>query len=289
MFMADARRAAALLLITAYATPLLGYSLQINNHTPAVAALIVALYFGLGLYTGRLNPAGWRFALFGLASAFVFAMDMPVTIFPACMGGMLFLRYPRQSLLWGALGAAPLLLLHFGVMAYITGNPMPVQTRESMYNFRNSYWRNPIGVDGLNESSLVYLFHLSFGRFGTFTLFPVLLLGVVGGFKGLRDACCPARGPVLAGAAAFTVMTAYYVVATNNYGGAAYGFRWHIGAVPILALLAAPCFARIRKPWHWGVVCLLTAVSLFSAWECLQAPWGASHEWTCRWLFGPVY
>lgn len=289
MFMPDARRAALILLLFAFATPMLGYSLQFNNHTPAAAALTVALYFGLGIYCKKMPPAPWRFAVFGLSSAFVFTMDMPVTIFPAVMGALLLLRHPKQSILWAGLGAAPLLLLHFGVMAYMTGNPLPVQTREEMYNFRNSYWRNPIGVDGLNENWLVYLFHLSFGRFGTFLLFPVLLLGIAGFWVGLTGAYRDAGVPLVAAAAAFVVMTAYYVVATNNYGGAAYGFRWHIGAVPVLMLMAVPAVASAKRPWHWAVIGLMAAVSLFSAWECLQAPWGASHEWTCRWLFGPVY
>lgn len=289
LFLPDARRAALAVLLFAFASPLLGYALQLNNHTPAVAALVVALYFGLGIYTEKLPAAPWRFIVFGLTCALVFTLDMPVTIFPAALGLLLLWRHPRKSILWAGLGAAPLLLLHFGIMAYITGNPLPVQTREEMYNFRNSYWRNPIGVDGLNERRLVYLFHLSFGRFGTFLLFPALLLGFAGLYPGLTDPRCPARLPLAAGAAAFLVLTAYYVVATNNYGGAGYGFRWHIGAVPILTAMALPAVAAAKKPWHWALIALLAAVSLFSAWECLQAPWGASHEWTCRWLFGPVY
>ena len=183
----------------------------------------------------------------------------------------------------------PLLLLHFGIMTAITGNPLPVQTQEEMYNFRNSYWRNPIGVDGMNEGRLLYLFHLSFGRFGTFLLFPSLVLGIVGFFVAIRDHRCPARMAVWGAAAAFTIMTAYYVLKTNNYGGAAYGFRWHIGAVPVLVLLAMPAISIFTKSWRWAVLIVLLGISAYSAWECWEAPWGASHEWTCRLLFGPVY
>ncbi len=289
MFMSNHRDGALLLLFLAFATPLAGYACQFNNHTPAAAALMVALYFGLGMYADKLAPKPWRFMVFGLCSAVVFTMDMPVTIFPAFMGMLLMLRFPKQSVLWGGIGAAPLLALHFGLMAAITGNPLPVQTQEAMYNFRNSYWRNPIGVDGLNEPRALYFFHSHFGRFGTFLLFPVLLLGVVGWFKGLTDRTCPARLAVLAAGGAFAIMSGYYVLATNNYGGAGYGFRWHIGAVPVLVLLAMPMMPVMTKSWRWALLALLVAVSVFSAWECMQAPWGASHEWTCRWIFGPVY
>ena len=289
MFMSNFRDATLLLFILAFASPVPGYACQLNNHTPAVASLIIAFYFGLGIYTGKLNPSPWRFCVFGFFSALVFTLDMPTTIFPALMGGMLLLRFPRQSIVWGTLGGMPLLLLHFAIMTVVTGNPFPVQTQESMYNFRNSYWRNPIGVDGLNEHGIIYFFHMNFGRFGTFSLFPVLLLGVFGFFKGLRDRNCPARLPILAAGIAFFIMTAYYVMKTNNYGGASYGFRWHIGAVPALVLLSIPAISSVTKSWRWGIFIILAIISVFSAWECWVAPWGASHEWTCRYLFGPVY
>ncbi len=288
LFLEDDRRA-ALLLLAALATPLPGYACQLNNHTPAAAALFAALYFGLSMYADKRAPTPWRFMAFGFSSAAVFVLDMPITIYPAAMGLLLFARFPRQSVLWSLAGAAPLLLLHFGLMAVIAGNPLPVQLQESMYNFRNSYWRNPIGVDGLNESRWLYLFHMKIGRFGTFLLFPILILALPGAVLGLRDKHCPARMAALAALGAFAVQTLYYVFETNNYGGAAYGFRWHVGAMPVLLLLTMPALSAIRSPRLWLLCILLFIPSLYSAWECLQAPWGASHEWTCRLLFGPVY
>jgi len=289
IFLADCGAAALLLAMLAFASPLPGYACQLNNHTPAAAAMIVALFFGLGIYTDKLKCAPVNFLAFGFFSALVFVLDMPATVFPAFMAILIFIRFPKQSVVWGTLGGLPVLLLHFSIMTVITGSPLPVQTQEQMYNFRNSYWRNPMGVDGLNENRGVYLFHMTFGRFGTFLLFPVLILALPGFFLGLRDAKCPARLAILAAGAAFSIMTAYYVIKTNNYGGAAYGFRWHIGAVPVLILLAIPAAGIMTKRWCWAIVALLLTISVYSAWECWLAPWGASHEWTCRWIFGPVY
>jgi hypothetical protein len=289
LFVVNPLRAACILLMLAFASPILGYSFQINNHTPSAAAVCGVLYFGLGLYTRKLKPEPWRFILFGLCSAFVFVTDIPITIFPASISVLLFLRFPKACLTWVLLGAAPLLFLHFMLMTLITGNPLPVQTQESMYNFRNSYWRNPTGVDGLNESRLLYLFHSYFGRFGTFLLFPVLLLGIAGGIRGLCDKTCPLRMPILFLTSAFLVLTLYYTMETNNYGGAAYGFRWHIGVVPVLLAMAIPQIIAVNKRYQWALVSLLFLVSAYSAWECFRAPWGASHEWTCRLIFGPVF
>lgn len=280
---------ALLILALALATPLTGYACQINNHTPGTAAVLVCLYFGIGLYTRKLTPTAWRFMIFGLASAFTFVMDMPVTIFPAVLGLLLIHRFPRQSLLWAGLGAAPLLLLHFGLMVMLTGSPLPVQTQGSMYTFRNSYWRNPIGVDGLNEFWYVYLFHMTFGRFGIFLLFPITLLAIPGAYKKITGHRDFFSTPYFAILAAFVIISLYYLAFTNNYGGAAYGFRWYNGAMPVLLLLSIPVVSRITT-WKQALFLLpLLALSAYSAWECYQAPWGASHEWTCRLLFGPVF
>ncbi|MBW7864485.1 MAG: hypothetical protein H3C30_08740 [Candidatus Hydrogenedentes bacterium] len=288
MFLPSWRRALPPLALLAFATPLWGYSGQFNNHTPAAAALMVCLYFALGMLTGRHAPKGWRFLLFGVSGGLVFAWDMPASAFVAAAGLCLLRRFPLPAFLWGGLGFFIPLSVHFGAMMWATGDPRPVQMREDLYVFESSYWRHPLGIDALNEPRGVYLFHMTLGRFGLFSLFPVLLLGVAGLFRPR----CPdePRAGMLAGAAAaaFLLLTAYYAAGTNNYGGASYGFRWYICAVPVLMLAALPVFARLRGRAAWALVLLLAAVSLYSSWECLQAPWGDSHEWTCRLIFGPA-
>ncbi|HOH42101.1 MAG TPA: hypothetical protein PLZ53_03225 [Candidatus Hydrogenedentes bacterium] len=289
LFLPNRFHVAFLILALGLASPLTGFACQLNNHTPAAAGVMVCLYLGIGLYTARLLPTAWRFLLFGFACAFVFVMDMPVTIFPAVLGLLLLQRFPKQSVLWAGAGALPLLLLHFALMVVITGNPLPVQTQTSMYTFRNSYWRNPIGVDGLNEFWFVYLFHMTFGRFGVFLLFPITLLAFPGVYKKIREPQNLLSLPYFALLTAFLVLSVYYVLFTNNYGGAAYGFRWYNGAIPVLLLLSLPAVSGVR---NWKCAFLLVplfVVSAYSAWECFQAPWGASHEWTCRLLFGPVF
>jgi len=123
---------------------------------------------------------------------------------------------------------------------------------------------------------------MTLGRFGMFTLYPVLLLALPGLWAIARSG----RRTWQAGAALMTVATLilflYYVVSTNNYGGNAYGFRWGIGAMPILLAMAAAGFARWRRPGWW-----LSAVALFAG--CFTAvlaavtgsgwsppPWGVS-------------
>ncbi|HNT89459.1 MAG TPA: hypothetical protein PKL84_16475, partial [Candidatus Hydrogenedentes bacterium] len=278
----------AALFSLAFATQLIGFATHIDNHLPAAGALMAALYFAAGLCSGRLAPQWHRFTLFGLCGGLVFTFDMPVTIFIVFAGLWLVVRFPRQTLLWTTLGLAAPLAVHFAVMVAVTGSPLPIQMRHELYLYAASYWRNPGGLDALNEPKLTYLFHMTFGRFGSFTLFPVLLVGLIGAAWTCRDSGDAARGWIAGAAAAFAVMTAYYVLRTNNYGGAAYGFRWHIAVMPVLLLMGAPVWNRMTRPWHWALWCLAAAVSCYSAWECFQAPWGEHQEWTCR-VFGTAY
>ncbi len=288
LFIARPWRAAFPVLLLGLASPVPGYAQQLNNHTPALAALIWVLYLSAGLASNRLRPAGWRFALLGLLAGLVFCMDMPVTIYAALAGLFVVARHPKAALLWGGLGALLPLAVHFGAMWMITGDPRPVQVRGETYLFENSYWRNPLGIDALNEPRLVYLFHMTFGRFGMFLLFPVLLAAAPGAAEAVRRNTGGMRPAVPALLAGFAVLTLYYLFSTNNYGGAAYGFRWYLGSVPVLLALGIPVFARVRSPWAWALIAAACAVSCYSAWECLRAPWGDSHEWTCRLLFGPA-
>lgn len=272
----------------AFGTQLFGFATHIDNHVPAAGALMAGLYFSLGLALGRLEPRGWRFLLAGGMAGLVFTLDMPITVFTAPAGLALLYRYPARTLTWATAGMLVPLAVHFGVMLAVTGSPLPVQVRPELYLYEASYWRNPSGLDALNEPKWTYFFHMNFGRFGSFTLFPVLWLGLAGiAFAALRrDARW--RGAVFAGALAFLALTLYYVLRTNNYGGAAYGFRWHIAAMPVLLLMSAPLVDRMRRPWHVCVLLALLAVSCYSAWECHTTPWGEHQEWTCA-LFGPAY
>ncbi len=288
-FLPGSPRALALLAALAFGTQYFGYAANMNNHVPAAACLIVTLYLAVGLLNGRLLPAPWRFAAFGLFAALTFAFDLPSAIFPAAAGLALLARFKKIALVWGALGALPPLLLHFDAMVAMTGSWLPVQTNREHYLFESSVWRNPIGVDALNEPKPLYLFHLSFGRHGTFLLFPVLTLGLAGMVAALVDSKTPWRGMVLAAGATFAVLTAYYVLHTNNYGGAAYGYRWHISSMPVLLLAATPVALRLKARWFWPLYAMLMLVSVYSAVECFRIPWSASEEWTCRLFFGRGY
>ena len=82
------------------------------------------------------------------------------------------------------------------------------------------------------------------------------------------------------------MLTAYYCLTTNNYGGESYGFRWYIPAMPVLLLMAAPLLDGTRSRWRWGFVLATILVSVYSAFECARTDWQSGQEWTCR-ILGP--
>jgi hypothetical protein len=235
------------------------------------------------------RPQNRSFLFSGILVSLVFALDMPATVFPALVCVWMTLRHGPRAAVWIGMGAAPVLLLHFGVMTAVTGSPLPVQVRPEVYLYPESAWRHPMGVDAFNMSAGAYLFHMTLGWKGVFTLYPVLLLGVAGIALAVRDRNEKMRFALLAGGLAVALMIAYYTLKTNNFGGDTYGMRWLIPAMPVLLLMAVPVANRLRGVAAWSCVVVLLAVSAYSAFSCARTPWAAGKEWTTRLpLLAPV-
>jgi hypothetical protein len=289
LFVRDPLPRVVLLFSLAFGTQLWGYSTHLNNHVPATGLLVVAIYLAIGMSTGKLAPSGWRFAVFGLAAGLVPTLDVPAAIFVLPAGLFLLWRYPAKTLILAGFAATLPIAVHLFAIHAATGSFLPVQTRQDVYLYEGSYWRSPLGIDALNQPKGIYLLHMLIGRVGLFALFPVTFGGVLVAFVAMFRKSMPLRGYILAGGAAFLVLTAYYVHKTNNYGGEAYGFRWYIVAMPVLLLMAAPLFAAMKKRWQWMLASVLVGVSFYSAYECASSPWGSNHEWTVRLFYGPSY
>ena len=294
LFIDDPMTRIICLFALAFGTQLFGYSDNINNHVPGACMLTICLYYALGLGSGKLDPAPWRFFIFGITGGLVPTLDMPGGIFVLIAGIYLARQFSKMNSFWTwvSVGAVIPLGVHFSIMIATTGSMLPVQINKPFYyHYETSYWRNPGGPDGLNEPFLVYLFHMTFGRFGQFSLYPITFLGIIAlGMAALKKNM-PQRDLILFGGLGFLILTLYY--ATNgdkNYGGGAYGFRWYIIATPPLLLMAAPLVQLIQRRWVWIAVSVVMGVSFYSALECANIPWGPKNgAWTCRILFGPAW
>jgi hypothetical protein len=278
-------RAAApafLALAAAAGTQAAAYATVFNNHVIAAASVAACFYFALRLR----EKANWaEFVLFGLSAGLCATMDVPTAIYPALLGAWLA-RTRLPGLLIFALPAAALLIaIQTVALIAATGSPLPVQMHREWYLYENSYWRNPGGVDALADPKGVYLFHITLGRAGLFSLFPVTLLGLAGLITALRSSEPRMKAVAVTGAAGSAVLLGYYALTTNNYGGEAFGFRWSIAAGPVLLLMAVPAMATVKRGWQWGIAGLLLAISAFSAYQGAQHPWESDREWTTK-VFG---
>jgi hypothetical protein len=283
-FFSDPLSRVVLLGSLAFCTQLWGYSTNLNNHEPGAALVVASLYVGLGILTVNLAATWWRFFLFGLSSALVFTIDMPVTIFCVPVALCLLYKHPVLAVTAALAGGLIPIGIHSGVMYACTGSPLPVQTNNEFYHYETSFWRHPIGIDCLNEPKGTYLFNMTLGRCGLFSLFPVLFVGIAAAIRALVRAEMAHRAYVLIGAACFMVLSAYYCKSTNNYGGEAYGFRWYIGAMPVLLLMGGGIVESLRQRWQWIFLGLMIGISFYSAWECTVTPWQSNTAWAVRFL-----
>lgn len=275
--------AARVFLVAAIAlgTQLFSYAPLITNHVPAAAFLMGAVYLAMAMSLGAQPPTRGRMLAFGFAAGMVAAIDIPMTIFPAAAGLILLKRHPYWVLTWAVPAAALPVFVQSGVLLVVTGSPLPVQMRPETYMYENAYWRHPLGIDALAEPKLAYAFHITFGRNGLFLLFPVLLLGPIGTIVALIRGE-EEKGILALLLAAFGILTLYYVIKTNNYGGESYGFRWFIAAMPVLLIMAVPAVRRLSKPWHWALPTLMLLVSFYSSFESTLAGWESNREWTVK-------
>jgi hypothetical protein len=151
------------------------------------------------------------------------------------------------------------------------------------YDYPGSYWiTERRGVDRGEPSRGMYLFQLTFGHHGLFSLTPLWLLTLAGGYFAVRD-----RG-TLAWIAAITaallvICVAFYVsrpLIDRNYGGVSCTFRWLIWQIPLWLVVMLPAVDRLLER-RWGMILcgVLLAASVFSA------EYNSANPWTQPWLY----
>ncbi len=144
---------------------------------------------------------------------------------------------------------------------------------------RDSYWKNPQGIDAGEPDMGKYALHTTVGHHGIFSLTPMWLLSVVGMgiWLARRD-----RRALAAGIVVLTIVVyAFYLTQPpihRNYGGMTSGLRWMFWFAPlwlVVLLPAADWCARAR--WRRGMALVLLGLSILSASYPTWTPW--THPW----------
>ena len=200
---------------------LLSYSVIINNHTPAALAFLGWFIVLEKFY--RKPVLSFAF-ISGLASGIVTAFDLPIGFF-TCIINLFVLYFAGKknlkSVLCGACGSGAAGLFIIGLNYYAYGTILP------LYIAHGGGTYTP-GTDQKNH--LGYLVETLIGYRGFFIYQPLLFFAVPGLWKMCRKNLPTAWG-ALAGCLSGII---FYCYMTNEYGGAAYGFRYLIPLIPVL-------------------------------------------------------
>jgi hypothetical protein len=280
----------AFILTTAcFGTLWCAYLPSLNNHTPALCCVAIALALIAGV-DGLTHCRGRTF-LAGLFAGFAAVFELPAAAFLAGLAAWLLLTPQRKRLPVFLIAAAIPVAGHFitNYMAAGTWKPFYASYGTEKYNYLEegipSYWLEPKGVDKATDPFGTYLFHCLIGHHGLLSLTPVLLLGLLGAFRVRRWKSTPLAPVHLLGIGLTIVVLGFYLSrpANFNYGGVSVGLRWIIWLIPFWLLLLIPGYEGWieRKPARCVSFALL-AISIFSAWHPFNAPW--KQPWLFDWM-----
>jgi hypothetical protein len=271
----------------ALGTYLFVFNQTLNNHTVAATSAFFALYAFQRLWAdgdGEGDRPAWAFAAAGFFGAFCACNELPAALFGLLLFGLVLARFPRRTLAYFVPAAAVpcLAFLLTQYLAFGQFRPVYEEFGTKSYEYQGSYWTTPLELDRFNaageqESYPVYLFHMTFGHHGVFSLTPIFLFSLWGAAREVRR-----RGRLSAVAGltlALTVlMLAFYTwnPKARNYGGSAQGLRWLFWLIPFwLMVLPSGLEGRGRLVRNLSLAAL--AVSAFSVGYAFRSPW--THPW----------
>lgn len=283
------------LVSAAWGTQLIIFNSTLNNHSVAAYSAFFAVYALMRIWEAPpplayaeedvpppRTPYG-AYAAAGFWGAFAACNELPAAAFGILLFLCVLARSRRATLLAFVPAAAIPCIAFLATLYLSTGGFKPFYSEFGgpAYNYEGSYWVTPLEMDWFDlhkEPWYVYLFHLTLGHHGMFSLTPIFLLAIPPMIRGLFGA-----DRRIAGVARLTfVLTvgliAFYVVKTHNYGGSTQGPRWLFWIYPFWLILVAPGFesgGRHRGMRWFGVLCL--AFSALTVGYGLRMPW--SHPW----------
>jgi len=265
----------------AFGTFLLVFNSTLNNHSTAAFSAFFALYHYLMMGADEGAPRPWRLAAVGFFGAFTACNELPAALFGLILFAMAFAKSPRGTLLY-FVPAAALPIAAFLATQYIAfGQFKPVYEEfgTKSYNYEGSYWNTPLEYDWFNkypESKAVYLFHMTFGHHGVFSLTPIFLFSIYACFRNLARKDGPIRAVSALTLALTAAMLAFYCwnPKARNYGGSTAGLRWLFWLIPfwLVVLPTGLGAGEDRKgPRRLALAALLG--SMLTVGYALRSPW----------------
>ncbi len=238
----------------------------------------------------RRHPAGMTGARTDARSMSAMSAMSALPAGPVTLGSVLG-YVPWLFLLGGLLPIALMAVLDY----QIVGSPLPPYMHTQGYDYPGSRFPQTIAGNRSPENVLSYGLRLLIGDHGLFAFSPVLLWAVgalvqawrdVPSGKGAVSAPSVRRPSWLRGTAAMIGLTAslfalYFILFTDNFGGAACGPRWYTVFTPLVFLFVATTWTspnRFDRPGAWAGLTLflaLAGLSFANSYQGALNPWRA--------------
>ena len=256
---------------------------SLNNHTVAAYSAYFALAATIRIFAD--GPTAGRYLAAGFFAGFAATNEIPAAIFGVLLALVLLVKSPRRLLIAFAPAAlVPIAgFLVTQLLAFGQFKPVYEEFGTKAYEYAGSYWKDPLEMDYLNkfpEPWPRYLFHMTIGHHGVFSLSPIFVFALIGGLR--------AMGGKFKGLTAVAWLTIVLTVAllafytwnpkARNYGGSTQGLRWLFWLIPFwLIVLPKGLEAGETRGWFRGLSAVALAFSVFSVGYALRTPW--SHPW----------
>jgi hypothetical protein len=282
-------------------TMLTTFVVVLNNHVLGAVSTAVALDAFVRIWFDGERRARW-FAVAGSAAAFAAACELPALSLLAVVAAALLWRDPKAWAL-GFLPAAGVVVVAFFATNYAAHQSLrpPYMHRSEtdpednwyIYTYqlggkeRDSYWKDPQGIDRGEPSKVTYALHVLVGHHGVFSLTPVWALSAWGALMWLLGSEARRRelaaGVLVLSVVCIVFFTALRPLADRNYGGMTSGFRWLFWLAPLWLATMLPAADRLaRSRPGMAIGCVLLAFSVLSASYPTWNPW--TQPWIYNWM-----
>lgn len=275
-------------------TFLFAYLPTLNNHTIAAFCAFFSIYALQRIWSEGTRSA-WAFVVAGSFGGLTACAELPAAVFGLLLFLMLLARFPGSTLKWFVPAAAvpigAFLVTQF--IAFGQFKPVYEEFGTKSYTYEGSYWNTPLEMDYFNvpdrktvdgkvvetwkEPHQVYLFHMTLGHHGVFSLTPVFLISLFGALREIVR-----RGRLVSVAWLTVLLTAAMLAfytwnpKARNYGGTAQGLRWLFWLVPFwLAMLPAGIVGGASRRWVRALTLLALVLSVFSIGYAVRNPWSS--------------
>jgi hypothetical protein len=247
------------------------YATAINNHSVGAAFAVAGFYHAFRAKHGLGGTIHWVLA--GAALGVLPAIDLSSLALTGLCGIYLATKSFRRTLLFYAPFMLPGILSQFYLAHLATGSYIPAYADAGMMSYKGSYFGGRrAGIDALFEPKTTYAFNVLLGHHGVFSMTPLFGFSLfeIGRRLWKRDKY---RAETIVFTVAFTVVTAFYIYRTHNYGGWCVGMRWLVPVMPWLVLLFGMWLDRTKLGRvKWSLVVAAFAVSAFNVQDGLTSP-----------------